>query len=149
MYLCHEDTSVTGQTFEVGGGYVTRVRYQRAVGMILSPSENTPEFIAENKEKIFEQFEGGFSPDSADDAYKPILKQIIANQLKSKQQPKKESVRVEGFQSSGFFEEIQNALNDENTRAQIINEYKSIYQFIVSNPENSKNQTWTLDLKVI
>jgi hypothetical protein len=81
--LCHEDTSVTGQTFEVGGGYITRVRYQRANGIFVSPEENTPEFIAENKDKIFENFENGYAPQTAEDAYKPILKQVIGMQLKS------------------------------------------------------------------
>jgi 3-hydroxyacyl-CoA dehydrogenase/3a,7a,12a-trihydroxy-5b-cholest-24-enoyl-CoA hydratase len=151
LYLCHADTTHNGQTFEVGGGYITRVRYQRAKGVIVSPSENTPEFIAANAKKIFEDFEHSFSPERADDAYKPILKQIITNQLKQQKQGvtknEAQSVRVEGFKSSSFFEEINSALQDSKTRDEIVNEYKAVYEFQVSNPESQKTQVWTIDLK--
>jgi hypothetical protein len=58
------------------------------------------------------------------------------------------SVSVEGFDSSPIFEDIQNVLKDDKIAAQIVDEFKAVYQFNIANPGNSKNQVWTLDLKV-
>jgi hypothetical protein len=59
------------------------------------------------------------------------------------------TVSVEGFDSSPIFEDIQSVLKDEKIAAQIIDEFKAVYQFNIASPGNSKNQVWTLDLRYV
>ena len=66
----------------------------------------------------------------------------------AEKQPKEQSIVVDGFKSSKIFEDIHAVLKDSKIAAQIVDEFKAVYQFDISNPENSKNQVWTLDLKV-
>jgi multifunctional beta-oxidation protein len=45
-YLCHEGCQETGSMFEVGGGYVARVDYERSSGLQLTEAVLTPENIS-------------------------------------------------------------------------------------------------------
>ena len=47
VWLCHQDTQESGGVFEVGGGYVHRVRNQLSRGLHLPRDEHTAENIAE------------------------------------------------------------------------------------------------------
>jgi NAD(P)-dependent dehydrogenase (short-subunit alcohol dehydrogenase family) len=47
VWLCHEDTSETGGVFEVGGGYIHRVRNELSRGLHLPGDDHTAENIAE------------------------------------------------------------------------------------------------------
>ncbi|RHY28025.1 hypothetical protein DYB32_006326 [Aphanomyces invadans] len=51
-YLCHEDCAVSGHVYEVGAGWVSRVRWQRSNGVVISPNEMTLDAIAANLDKI-------------------------------------------------------------------------------------------------
>jgi multifunctional beta-oxidation protein len=46
-YLAHDSTQVTGQTFEVGGGWYSQVRLQRSAGAFL-PSDDSSVATAES-----------------------------------------------------------------------------------------------------
>lgn len=49
VWLCHADTSETGGVFEVGGGYIHRVRNELSVGLHLPDTDHTAENIAQGK----------------------------------------------------------------------------------------------------
>ena len=44
VYLCHENTDETGSLFEVGGGWVGKVRWQKSSGaVVVKNGQMTPE----------------------------------------------------------------------------------------------------------
>jgi 3-hydroxyacyl-CoA dehydrogenase/3a,7a,12a-trihydroxy-5b-cholest-24-enoyl-CoA hydratase len=47
LYLCHEDTQENGSLFEVGGGWIGKVRWQKSSGSLVKPAdrEMTPEDV--------------------------------------------------------------------------------------------------------
>ena len=54
IYLCHESTAETGGVFEVGGGYVHRVRNELSNSLKLMDDQHTAENIAANKDVLNE-----------------------------------------------------------------------------------------------
>lgn len=46
LYLCHEETEETGSLFEVGGGWIGKVRWQKSSGAVVKTGEKmTPEDV--------------------------------------------------------------------------------------------------------
>ena len=71
-YLCHQSCDVNGAIFEVGGGWIARLRWQRSEGATFdAPGAHTPEDVIENWERI-NDFAGANNPSSIADAYAPL-----------------------------------------------------------------------------
>ena len=62
VWLCHEDTEETGGVFEVGGGYVHRVRNELSNGLHLPGEEHTAENIAAAASAL-DDFSASIHPD--------------------------------------------------------------------------------------
>lgn len=72
-FLCHESCPHTGGLFEAGGGWISRLRWQRSTGVSF-PLDNSwgPEDVAREFVRISD-FSGGGFPSSVLHAFDPIL----------------------------------------------------------------------------
>ncbi|MBP8948170.1 MAG: SDR family NAD(P)-dependent oxidoreductase [Candidatus Promineofilum sp.] len=72
-YLCHESSIETGHTFEVGAGWVARVRWQRGRGAFFPlGDELTPEAIAARWAEI-DNFDAPTYPETPTDSFAPVV----------------------------------------------------------------------------
>lgn len=65
-YLCHESTETTGDCFELGAGWISKLRWQRSTGDYLPHGDSTPEAVARIWDKI-ESFDNPDYPNSTQD----------------------------------------------------------------------------------
>ncbi len=75
-YLCHDSSTTTGEVFEVGAGWVARVRPQRSRGAFLplDPSP-TPEAVAEQWAAV-EDFDDPTYPETPMDSFAPVVENL-------------------------------------------------------------------------
>lgn len=77
-YLCHETTLENGALFELGAGWVTRLRWQRTKGAMFDLSEPfTIENIAERWKRINDWTDAD-TPTTVQDAFGPIVTNLDA-----------------------------------------------------------------------
>ena len=83
-YLCHESSIETGHTFEVGAGWVARVRWQRGRGAFFPLGDAlTPEAIADRWAEI-DNFDDPTYPETPTDSFGPVVANL---QSKAEQPP--------------------------------------------------------------
>lgn len=73
-FLAHESSGINGEIFEVGGGWYSRVRWQRSQGVTLGGQQNpaTPEDIMRSM-AVISDFSNPSYPTSASDAFGLII----------------------------------------------------------------------------
>ncbi len=70
-WLCHEDCTSTGDLFEVGAGWISRVRWERSQGAYFPPSGFTPDEVQDAWDKV-NDFSDATHPRSTGDTFKSI-----------------------------------------------------------------------------
>jgi len=79
LWLCHEDCDETGGLFELGAGWVSKLRWQRTQGSFMG-SSITAEKVRENWEKI-NDFSNATIPSSASESVSLLVEHMQNSKL--------------------------------------------------------------------
>lgn len=136
VYLCHPTCQETGAILELGGGWFSKLRWERSIGYAFpSMSHVTPEDIAESWHSIV-SFETSEHPSSANEALRPILEQIPSSSTTQRDAASTSEVTLEEtFQLLRWYIEAHTEL-----RTSINSTFA--FDFI------DTDQSWVLGLKV-
>ena len=74
-FLCHEKSQENGSLFEVGGGWVAKLRWEQARGAMFKPGELTAETLSERWSEVV-SFADARHPASIQDTLKTLGEQI-------------------------------------------------------------------------
>ena len=80
--LASEDFKETGSIYEVGGGCIKKLRWQRTEGLTFSPEENTPENILKNWKEICDWSKVSYPTCPVEDSLKVMFKKKETDKVK-------------------------------------------------------------------
>jgi len=132
LYLCHESTFENGGTFEVGGGWMSKVHWQISKGVMLPPDQPLyPETIRENWNKVVD-FSSSYNSSNKEERREELYSNIAKYfQI--------DFVNVPSKKLNQTFSEIKTII-DEN-QGKLVNSAKAIFAIELG------SQRWVIDLK--
>ena len=155
--LCHESCEENGSLFELGGGWVSKVRWQRSPGVKfpLQQDEYTPESVAEKWDEIgnFDNEADNTYPTTNNDAFPYIMENIEANKenlakntsnstnQRNKVEKNEESTPESKLQSARLFLAMEQALQDEGSK--LVEKINGSFRFLIENDTGC----WLVNLK--
>lgn len=145
-FLCSEESTTNGQLFEVGAGWVSRVRWQRSKGVMFSTDRTlTSEDIREKFSSICDFSEPQY-PQSINDSVS-VVTANLANRNAPSESPKSSESSSQGdvsqFQSTEIFKKLTSVVKEEGPV--LCQKVNGIYEFDVG--KGSQRHSWIVDLK--
>lgn len=158
LYLAHESNTETGGLFEIGGGFISKYRWNRSQGVLLD-IPFTAEDVRDNWEKIVD-FSTNEFPIASTDTLPKILENAERNKAKraaataqSKPQTLTEKSAPSTSGQSGGFKtdktfELMNAFLVSGEGKDVVNKLQAVFAFEITPKKGEPPaRIWTIDLK--
>lgn len=71
--MCHDSCQETGSVYEVGGGFVAKLRWQRSEGSFFDPKTMSPEEVAKKWSEINDFSRNNDYPTRPDETFSKIM----------------------------------------------------------------------------
>jgi 3-hydroxyacyl-CoA dehydrogenase/3a,7a,12a-trihydroxy-5b-cholest-24-enoyl-CoA hydratase len=139
-YLCHESSTENGSIYEVGGRWISKVRWQRSEGVFF-PGKFGPEEVKQNLEKI-KNFDKNVSyPEDTTSSISVMVeseeKYLAANKTNNGKVLKSDEV----------FNLIKNYLGAEEGK-KLVEKVQAVFQFDINEKKGGEIvKSWKIDLK--
>ena len=139
-WLVHDTCEETGSLFEVGAGFITKLRFQRTVGKAFDFKDFTPEGVRDSWNQITD-WKDAIIPESLNDTLGALMDNVERNQ------------NLAGNKTSGGLkaDEIFNMMGEylaQGLGKDLIEKVESTFQFdIISKKGGPVEGSWEIDLK--
>jgi len=155
-YLAHEECQETGSCFELGGGYISKVRFQRSQG-VLFDLPFTPEDVKAKFEAIGDFSKENEYPTSNADAFPRIMENV--ERLKNRPQPTPAPTQTQTTQAaqptstgpalkSDKIFALMNSFLERGDGKKIVESLQSTYMFEITPKKGAPvAKTFVIDLK--
>ena len=143
-YLVHESCQETGSVFEVGGGWVAKVRQQRAAGAMIPVHEGvTPEMVQSHWSAVGDfEAEGMNFPVNPNDAFGSIMQNLQnSKELSEKAGSAGSDDSSDSFKCAPLFAALTEAVKANGPM--LVKKANGVIKFTFSD----NDQVWVLDLK--
>jgi len=148
-FLCHESSKVNGQLFEVGGGWIAAVRWQRSKGAFFPLDGSfTPEAVRD-KWAVITDFKDAEYPTSTNDSFAHVMANLNrggSGDAKPEAPKKKDAPASSGdgdFASAALFKQLGMLVKIQG--AALVKKVNAVMLYRIS--KGGKTALWTVDLK--
>jgi len=140
-YLVHEGCQETGGVFELGAGFLAKVRLQRTRGAFFPLDQPfTPEAVRDRFSEAVDFSEGATNPSSINEASSPIFQRVLKPPTKSGSSTPATPQKTLGPVGQ-IFSELQKRIKENPS---LVKQIGGAFIFVISGPEEG---TWVANLQ--
>mmetsp|Transcript_30778 Transcript_30778/g.22873 ORF Transcript_30778/g.22873 Transcript_30778/m.22873 type:complete len:223 (+) Transcript_30778:73-741(+) len=141
-YLVHDSCQENGSLFEVGAGYIAKMRWQRSKGALIPTKSLTPETVAARFQEATQFEKDATFPTSNQEMNEIIMTNLTPGEEAATPEPPKSDLK-----SDEIFG-MMAAYLDKGEGAKLVEQLGSIYGFQITKTKGGKVEaTYEIDLK--